>query len=120
MPAVGAPVWDGVVNARFAKPIDMDLLLAHVERCRLLVTMEDHVVHGGFGSAVSEALQEHDRYLPVEMIGWPDRFVEHGSSPADLRAQNGLDDDSIYQRVIERFRNVTAVARHSSRSKVAM
>lgn len=48
----------GVVNARFVKPLDRALLLNHAGRIRLLVTMEDHVLAGGFGSAVLEALQE--------------------------------------------------------------
>jgi deoxyxylulose-5-phosphate synthase len=46
----------------------------------LLVTMEDHVLAGGFGSAVLEALQEADCPTPVERIGWPDKFVEHGTN----------------------------------------
>jgi 1-deoxy-D-xylulose-5-phosphate synthase len=93
----------GVVNARFVKPLDRTLLLSHAACIPLLVTMEDHVVSGGFGSAVLEALQEADCTVPVERIGWPDRFVEHGSSVAVLRAAHGLAPDEIYARVKDRW-----------------
>ena len=72
----------GVVNARFAKPLDRTLLLSQAACMPLIVTMEDHVVTGGFGSAVLETLQEADCHTAVERIGWPDHFIEHGSSVA--------------------------------------
>ncbi|MBC8040181.1 MAG: 1-deoxy-D-xylulose-5-phosphate synthase, partial [Opitutaceae bacterium] len=95
----------GVVNARFVKPLDRTLLLSHAACIPLLVTMEDHVLAGGFGSAVLEALQDADCPAAVERIGWPDTFVEHGSSQDILRAAHGLSPDSIYQRVADRWRN---------------
>ena len=98
----------GVVNARFAKPIDSELLLQHAFRTELIVTMEDHVLRGGFGSTVLETLNQSDCKTPVEMVGWPDRFVDHGSSVGDLRAINGLDGDSIYGRVLGRLNRVSA------------
>jgi 1-deoxy-D-xylulose-5-phosphate synthase len=96
----------GVVNARFVKPLDRTLLLSHAACIPLLVTMEDHVVAGGFGSAVLEVLQEADCLVPVERIGWPDKFVEHGSSVEILRAAHGLAPDDIYHRVLGRWRNL--------------
>jgi 1-deoxy-D-xylulose-5-phosphate synthase len=96
----------GVVNARFVKPLDRALLLSHAACIPLLVTMEDHVVTGGFGSAVLEALQEADCTVAVERIGWPDKFVEHGSSVEILRAAYGLSPDNIRQRVLARWRNL--------------
>lgn len=95
----------GVVNARFVKPLDRALLLSHAACIPLLVTMEDHVLAGGFGSAVLEVLQEADCSTAVERIGWPDRFVEHGSSTEALRALHGLAPDDIYRRVLGRWRN---------------
>jgi len=95
----------GVVNARFAKPLDQTLLLSHAANTPLLVTMEDHVVAGGFGSAVLETLQEADCSTAVVRIGWPDKFVEHGSNVECLRAASGLSPDDIYRRVLERWRN---------------
>jgi len=56
------------------KPLDRALLLSHGACIPLLVTMEDHVLAGGFGSAVLEALQDADCPAAVERIGWPDKF----------------------------------------------
>jgi 1-deoxy-D-xylulose-5-phosphate synthase len=86
----------GVVNARFAKPLDTDLLLAQAAKAKLIVTFEDHARMGGFGSAIVECLSEHGCRTPVVRIGYPDRFVEHGSTISDLRAANGLDPESIH------------------------
>ena len=74
----------------------------------LLVTMEDHVVAGGFGSAVLEALHESDCPAAVERLGWPDKFVEHGSSVDLLRAAYGLSPDALFRRVVARWRNLSA------------
>src|SRR5690606_32277394 len=90
----------GVVNARFVKPLDRTLLLSHAACIPLIVTLEDHVVTGGFGSAVLEALQEANCSTAVERIGWPDKFVEHGSSVEILRAAHGLAPDDMYRRVV--------------------
>jgi len=98
----------GVVNARFVKPLDRTLLLSHAACIPLLVTLEDHVVTGGFGSAVLEALQEANCPTAVERIGWPDKFVEHGSSVEILRAAYGLAPDDMYRRVVDRWRHLSA------------
>lgn len=95
----------GVVNARFVKPLDRTLLLSHAACIPLLVTMEDHVLAGGFGSAVLEALQDADCPAAVERIGWPDTFVEHGTGQDILRAAHGLSPDAIHKRVADRWRN---------------
>ncbi len=96
----------GVVNARFVKPLDRALLLSHAACIPLLVTMEDHVLAGGFGSAVLEALHDGDCPTAVERIGWPDKFVEHGTSQEILRAAYGLAPDDIHRRVLARWRNL--------------
>jgi 1-deoxy-D-xylulose-5-phosphate synthase len=96
----------GVVNARFAKPLDRTLLLSQAACIPLLVTMEDHAATGGFGSAVLEALQEADSLTPVERIGWPDKFVEHGSSVEILRAGCGLSTDDIVRRIKDRAKRL--------------
>lgn len=96
----------GVVNARFVKPLDRALLLSHAACIPLLVTMEDHVLAGGFGSAVLEALQDADCPTAVERIGWPDKFIEHGTSIEVLRASYGLSPDDIHRRVLARWRNL--------------
>ena len=96
----------GVVNARFIKPLDRHLLLSQAAVVPLLVTMEDHVVAGGFGSAVLEALQEADCLTPVERIGWPDKFVEHGDSVESLRAAYDLSTDDIVRRIKQRAKHL--------------
>jgi 1-deoxy-D-xylulose-5-phosphate synthase len=98
----------GVVNSRFVKPLDRELLLRQAAAAPLIVTMEDHVADGGFGSAVIEALQEAGSTAAVERIGWPDRFIEHGNSVDQLRAANGLSPDDLHRRVLDRWRRVGA------------
>jgi len=98
----------GVVNARFVKPLDRALLLSHAACIPLLVTMEDHVLAGGFGSAILEVLQEADCNTVVERIGWPDKFIEHGSNLEILRAAYGLAPQDIHRRVLHRWRNLSA------------
>lgn len=93
----------GVVNARFVKPLDGNALKAQAENARLLVTLEDHVRSGGFGSAVGEALQEMNVLKPILNIGWPDQFIPHGSSPADLRGQFGLMPEQIQDTILQKF-----------------
>jgi len=100
----------GVVNARFVKPLDQTLLLSQAAGLPLLVTMEDHVLAGGFGSAVLEVLQETDCPAAVERIGWPDKFVEHGTNIDGLRAAYGLSFEDMYRRVRDRYRSLSVAA----------
>ena len=80
-----------VVNARFAKPLDEELILELAARTGRIVTVEEHALAGGFGSAVLELLAQRglSGSARVERIGLPDAFVEHGS-PAQLLAKYGL------------------------------
>ncbi len=93
-----------VVNARWVKPLDHDLLLAHARTARLIVTMEDNVAMGGFGSAVLETLSDAGVNTPVERVAWPDKFVEHGSNVEILRAAHGLDPETVFRRIAARLR----------------
>ncbi len=95
-----------VVNARFVKPLDRDLLRRHARSHRLLVTLEDHVLAGGFGSAVLEALQEEKISIPVERFGWPDAFVEHGSDVTTLRKPHGLTPEGMLAATLGRLRSL--------------
>ncbi len=79
-----------VADMRFVKPLDVTLLEELARTHRLLVTIEENVVAGGAGAAVSEALAELDITVPVLHLGLPDRFIEHGE-PARLLAACGLD-----------------------------
>ncbi|WP_084057234.1 1-deoxy-D-xylulose-5-phosphate synthase [Desulfacinum hydrothermale] len=88
-----------VINARFVKPLDKDLLLDWVQRTKLLVTIEENALQGGFGSAVLECLADAG-CLPrrVARIGIPDAFIQHGK-PEILRKEVGLDAESIARTV---------------------
>ncbi len=80
-----------VLNARFVKPLDRDLILSATRRTGCLVTVEENALHGGFGSAVLELLeQEGITDIRVKRIGIPDRYIEQGSQ-AQLRKDLGLD-----------------------------
>jgi 1-deoxy-D-xylulose-5-phosphate synthase len=87
-----------VVNARFVKPLDGDLVEELAREHELVVTVEDHVLTGGFGSAVVERLTDARIATPVLRIGIPDRFIEHGA-PARLQVIAGIDPATIVERV---------------------
>jgi 1-deoxy-D-xylulose-5-phosphate synthase len=92
-----------VVNARFAKPLDAALLKKLAGRVKRLVTVEENVLTGGFGSSVLRLLQEAGlHHLEVKNIGIPDEFVEHGTQTI-LRAKYGLDAEGIVRQVAAMF-----------------
>jgi len=78
-----------VINPRFVKPLDKALIERYARQVGLIVTFEDHVLMGGFGSAVLECLSELGLDVPVVRIGWPDEFIDHGKVEA-LREKHGL------------------------------
>jgi 1-deoxy-D-xylulose-5-phosphate synthase len=78
-----------LINARFAKPIDTGTLEFFSRSADVIITLEDHVLKGGFGSAVLEELSDMDIRTPVVRIGYPDAFVEHGN-PSKLREKYGI------------------------------
>jgi 1-deoxy-D-xylulose-5-phosphate synthase len=97
----------GVINARFAKPLDRQLILDAARGKKLVVTFEESVVSGGFGSGVLELIEEARladaayRDVGVRMVGIPgDRFVDHGSV-ADLRRVLRLDAPGLADQVRE-------------------
>ena len=78
-----------VINARFAKPLDTAVIAQYGRSAEILLTLEDHALAGGFGSAVLEELSRLGLGTPVIRIGWPDQFIEHGK-PEELRRKYGL------------------------------
>ncbi|MDR3752718.1 MAG: 1-deoxy-D-xylulose-5-phosphate synthase [Terracidiphilus sp.] len=88
-----------VINPRFIKPIDREVIERYAKRVAAFVTFEDHVKMGGFGTAVVEALDELGLAVPVVRIGWPDQFIEHGKVDA-LRAKYGLSVEAAYTQVL--------------------
>jgi 1-deoxy-D-xylulose-5-phosphate synthase len=91
-----------VVNMRWAKPLDVALLLEVAATHDALVTVEDGAVMGGAGSAVLEALQAAGVLKPVLQLGLPDQFIEHGD-PVQLMAGLGLDAAGIEKSIAARF-----------------
>ena len=85
-----------VVNMRFVKPLDEDLVLSMAKSHAALVTLEDNAVMGGAGSAVGECLAAHRVLVPLLNIGIPDHFIEHGSRGECLAAA-GLDAASVLE-----------------------
>jgi len=95
-----------VINARFAKPIDVSVVEFFARTSEVIVTLEDHVLAGGFGSAVLEELNNLGLNVPVVRIGWPDSFIEHGKVEL-LREKYGI----TAEAAIERLRPHLAVPR---------
>jgi len=114
--AIGVPVWHAVkaaerlsqeglstavINARFAKPLDQELIVSVAQRVRYVVTVEEGCKMGGFGSAVLEALSDAGvTGVTTKILGLPDWYIEQG--PQDLlRERYGLTAEGIYQSVRE-------------------
>jgi 1-deoxy-D-xylulose-5-phosphate synthase len=92
-------IHTAVINARFLKPLDGDLICRWATRTGKLLTVEENVLQGGFGSAVLELLQERGLFnIRVKRLGIPDLFMEHGPQ-ALLRAKYGIDEDGIIEGV---------------------
>ncbi len=101
-----------VINPRFIKPLDREMLARYASRVAAFVTFEDHVKMGGFGTAVVEALDEMGFAVPVVRIGWPDQFIEHGKVD-QLRARYGLTVEAALAQVLpllSRRRRPTLIA----------
>ena len=92
-----------IVNPRFAKPLDAGVTEFFARAAEVLVTFEDHVVTGGYGSAVLELFNEKRISTPIIMVGWPDQFIEHGSSVDDLRNKYGLTVENTVTKVRAEF-----------------
>jgi 1-deoxy-D-xylulose-5-phosphate synthase len=103
----------GMVNARFAKPIDATLLQAQASAAQLIITLEDGAVTGGFGSAVLEALAEGSASPRVLRLGWPDQFIGHASDVATLRAAHGLAPEQMLARALAAWEAAQGESRSS-------
>ncbi len=105
-----------LINPRFIKPMDTAVLEKYARKCRVLCTFEDHVLLNGFGAGVIEHLHSAGLHTPVERIGWPDEFIEHGK-PETLRELHGLTPEAAVTKITARLterpserRNVSADA----------
>ena len=92
-----------VINPRFTKPIDAAAHETYGHEADLVVTLEDHVLIGGYGSAVLELFSEKHVSTPVIRIGWPDKFIEHATTQDELREKYGLSVENTVNRVKAQF-----------------
>jgi 1-deoxy-D-xylulose-5-phosphate synthase len=107
--------WDtAIINPRFTKPIDAGVTEFYGRAADVVVTLEDHVLSGGYGSSVLELFSEKGVPTPVGRIGWPDQFIEHASSVDYLRNKHGL----TAARAVEHARSLLA-RRQTQRLTVA-
>ena len=110
----------GVVNPVFVKPLDVELLLDAARSSRRIVTVEENVLAGGFGSAVLEALAEAGlEDVSVHRIGMPDSFIEHGTA-VNQRHRLQLDAEGIAQQVLSVFFSGEASSRNETKKEVAV
>ena len=91
-----------VVNARFARPLDDDLILSLVQNIKKIVTMEEGTLIGGFGSAIVELLNDNDIIYPVLRIGIPDVLVDH-ASPDQSKKKLGLTPNQMTTKIINKY-----------------
>lgn len=92
-----------VINARFLKPLDVDLILPAVDSHKYIVTMEENVIAGGFGSAVLELLAQRGKSIQnVLLLGIPDQFITHGPQQV-LREKVGLEPEIMTARIKQHF-----------------
>ena len=97
-----------VINPRFTKPLDDGTHEFFGKTADVLVTLEDHALMGGYGSAVLELFSEKRVTVPVVRIGWPDQFIEHATSQDELRKKYGLTVENTVARVKAQFDEAAA------------
>lgn len=102
-----------VINARFAKPLDLELILPLAQQIKRVVTLEEGCLMGGFGSAVMEALMDAGLCVPVQRLGVPDVLVEH-ASPEQSLATLGLTSPQMRDRILEFLHTTKPVSTFTS------
>jgi 1-deoxy-D-xylulose-5-phosphate synthase len=99
-----------LINPRWIKPLDTGTLEFFARSVQVLCTIEDHVLHNGFGCAVIEHLHTQMINTPVVRIGWPDQFIEHGNIPV-LRQKHGLTSDALLEKILPLLKKPAEKAR---------
>jgi 1-deoxy-D-xylulose-5-phosphate synthase len=102
-----------VINPRFAKPLDTGVTDFFGRSAEVIVTFEDHVLMGGYGSAVLEFFNEKRITTPVIQIGWPDQFIEHATTVEELRRKYGLTAENAVAKVRAEFASPPPILRES-------
>ena len=103
-----------IINARFFKPLDADALAYFAQAADAILTLEDHALQGGFGSAVLELLNGRRITTPLARIGWPDVFIEHATTVDYLRERHGLTAKNAVELVQELLHVPSAALRLSA------
>ena len=93
-----------LINPRFIKPLDGQVIESYAAKCKVVCTFEDHVLFNGFGAAVIEHLHDKGIHTPVERIGWPDEFVEHGKVEI-LRKLHGLTAEAAVKKILAQLKS---------------
>ncbi len=88
-----------LINPRWIKPLDTGTIEFFARAAQVVCTLEDHVLHNGFGCALMEHLHTQMINTPVVRIGWPDQFIEHGTIPI-LRKKHGLTAEALVEKVL--------------------
>jgi 1-deoxy-D-xylulose-5-phosphate synthase len=92
-----------VINPRWIKPLDGAMIESFGRTVEVICTMEDHVLHNGFGCGVIEYLNDAGLPIPVVRIGWPDQFIEHGGVDV-LRQKHGLTAKHAVEKILARLK----------------
>jgi 1-deoxy-D-xylulose-5-phosphate synthase len=100
-----------LINARFFKPLDAELTERFARNADVVVTLEDHVLTGGYGSAVLELLTQRHLAAPVVRLGWPDQFIEHATTVEHLREKYDLTAAQAVAQVKSEFRRLRKAER---------
>ena len=96
---LGEDIDCALIDPRFTKPIDEATTEYFAKTADLVVTLEDHVLPGGYGSLVAELMVEESVSTPLIRVGWPDQFIEHASSVGELRGKYGLTAEAVVERI---------------------
>jgi len=96
-----------LINPRWIKPMDTGTLEFFARSVQVVATLEDHVLHNGFGCAVMEHLHSNMINTPVVRIGWPDQFIEHGTIPI-LRKKHGITAEALVEKIVPLLSKKTA------------
>ncbi|HEX3818256.1 MAG TPA: 1-deoxy-D-xylulose-5-phosphate synthase [Chthoniobacterales bacterium] len=102
-----------LINPRWIKPLDTGTIEFFARSVQVVCTIEDHVLHNGFGCGVMEHLYSQGIHTPMVRVGWPDQFIEHGTIPI-LRQKHGLTSDALVEKVLPLLKKPSEKARPSA------
>ncbi|HEY5036802.1 MAG TPA: 1-deoxy-D-xylulose-5-phosphate synthase [Chthoniobacterales bacterium] len=102
-----------LINPRWIKPLDTGTIEFFARSVQVVCTIEDHVLHNGFGCGVMEHLYSQGIHTPMVRIGWPDQFIEHGTIPI-LRQKHGLTSDTLVEKVLPLLKKPSEKTRPSA------